>query len=367
MLAAPAQPSTITATGGNTKVCPGDSKTYSIPSVAGATSYTWTPPPGGTIVSGQGTVSVTVSFTANFIASDSLKVVAVNACGNSPVRFIKINRNNPARPSVISGPLTGVCNASGVSYSVINVPGITYNWYFGATGASVTSGQGTSAITAAFTSAYTTGPLNVTASNACGTSALRTSTVRSTLAPPTGLSGPTSVCANQQAVPYSCNPLTGATSYTWSAPSGARIFDGTVLSTSNTLTTTATSVTVNFAVTAGNVRVKGNNSCGAGTNATLAVAITCREVQPVSFNLLNTDAYPNPAGDELHVSFFSELTSTYRFRIIDLTGKVLLVSTGDAAAGENEIMVDVANIAPGIYFAETVCNGKTGIIRIAIQ
>src|SRR6185295_2705444 len=55
----PAQPGTITATGGNTKVCPGDSKIYSIASVAGATSYTWSTPAGGNISSGQGTTSIT--------------------------------------------------------------------------------------------------------------------------------------------------------------------------------------------------------------------------------------------------------------------------------------------------------------------
>ena len=43
----PPKPSTITATGGNTKVCPGDAKIYSIAVVSGATSYLWTPPTGG--------------------------------------------------------------------------------------------------------------------------------------------------------------------------------------------------------------------------------------------------------------------------------------------------------------------------------
>ena len=46
--AVPAQPAGISATGGNTKMCPGDTKVYSISTVTGATSYTWTPPVGAT-------------------------------------------------------------------------------------------------------------------------------------------------------------------------------------------------------------------------------------------------------------------------------------------------------------------------------
>jgi hypothetical protein len=365
MTTVPAQPSTITAAGGNTKVCPGDVKSYSIPAVAGATSYTWYPPSGGTITSGQGTTAVTVSFTPNFTASDSLIVTANNACGSSPIRFINILRNTPARPGVISGTLSGICNGTAVPYSVTNVAGINYNWYFSAAGATVASGQGTNAITANFTSAWTTGTLNVTASNACGTSTVRSATVRSTYLAPTGLTGATTVCANQQNVPYSCNPVSGATSYTWSAPTGARIFDGTVLSTTNTLTTTATSVTVNFATSAGNVRVKANNACGAGSNATLAVAITCREAA-VS-GQFESSVFPNPVSDFMNVTFFSSTESPFMISVIDLAGKEVVVTKGTAQEGENQVDMDLTDLAPGIYFTEIICDGKTNLKKIVVQ
>jgi hypothetical protein len=308
-----------------------------------------------------------VTYTPNFTASDSLKVTASNGCGTSPVRFLKITRNNPARPGVVSGPLSGLCNVSGIPYSVVNVAGMTYNWAFSTPAATVVSGQGTNAITAAYTAGYSTGTLNVTATNACGTSAVRTISIKSTLNAPTGLTGALSVCANQQNVPYSCNSVSGATNYTWSAPAGARIFDGAVLSTTNTLTTTATSVTVNFAVTAGNVRVKANNPCGAGSNATLAVAITCREAATPTYNTLDVSAYPNPAENELFLSFNAAAPGEFRIRLMDLTGKEILTTTGEALEGLNEAAIYIDGIAPGIYLAETTCGGKTNLLRIAIQ
>ncbi|NNC95803.1 MAG: hypothetical protein HKN92_09600 [Chitinophagales bacterium] len=59
-----AQPGTITAS--NEEICAGDTaETYSISPVSGATSYTWTVPAGATIVSGQGTISISVDWGSN--------------------------------------------------------------------------------------------------------------------------------------------------------------------------------------------------------------------------------------------------------------------------------------------------------------
>jgi hypothetical protein len=168
-------------------------------------------------------------------------------------------------------------------------------------------------------------------------------------------------------VPYSCNPVAGATNYTWSAPAGARIFDGSVLSTTNTLTTTATSVTVNFASTAGNVRVKGNNSCGAGTNTVLAVSITCREQAPVTIGNLDATVYPNPAGEEIQVEFNSTATSAYQVRVLDLSGKAILIREGTATEGTNIIDMNLSEMPGGLYFLEIMNGEGKYLTRIAKQ
>jgi hypothetical protein len=74
----PATPGTIT---GNTNL-PQNSQgiVYSVVPVNGALSYLWTVPAGATIVSGQGTISLTINFGTN---SGNVTVQAINSCGNS--------------------------------------------------------------------------------------------------------------------------------------------------------------------------------------------------------------------------------------------------------------------------------------------
>lgn len=58
----------------------GQQVTYTVPAAANVTSYVWIVPPGTTIVSGQGTTSLTVIFTNSLPASSTLSVQYNNAC-----------------------------------------------------------------------------------------------------------------------------------------------------------------------------------------------------------------------------------------------------------------------------------------------
>ncbi|MFM2376531.1 MAG: hypothetical protein RLZZ165_1628 [Bacteroidota bacterium] len=78
-------PSTPASISGSDMVCAGDTATYSISAVAGATSYTWTLPPGWT-----GT-STTASITATAGSSGgNVTVTASNACGASPAASLAV-------------------------------------------------------------------------------------------------------------------------------------------------------------------------------------------------------------------------------------------------------------------------------------
>lgn len=259
---APAQPGTITAAGGNTKVCPGDSKTYSISPVAGAITYTWTAPAGGTIASGQGTTSITVNYTAGFTASGTLGVSAGSACGTSLVRTLTITRNTPSTPSVISGASTAVCPGSSGTYTVTNVAGITYNWTAPAN-ASVTGGQGTNSVTVSFSALFTSGSITVTAGNGCGTSSARSLSILSKPSTPGTISGASNtVCAGTSGT-YSVANVAGVT-YNWTAPANATISSGQGTN----------SVVVNFSATftSGTLSVSGTNACGSSPVRALAIA-----------------------------------------------------------------------------------------------
>ncbi len=81
----PATPSAIT---GSTAICastPG--LIYSVAPVVNATTYTWTVPAGWSIISGQGTNTVTVTAGNN---SGNVSVYASNFCGNSGVRNLSV-------------------------------------------------------------------------------------------------------------------------------------------------------------------------------------------------------------------------------------------------------------------------------------
>ena len=79
------KPSTPGSISGNSSVCKYSNyiKCYSIASVSGATSYTWTASNGATIYSGQGSTYVCVKFRYATSSSVVITVRANNSCGSS--------------------------------------------------------------------------------------------------------------------------------------------------------------------------------------------------------------------------------------------------------------------------------------------
>lgn len=92
--------------------------TYSIQAIAGCSSYQWTLPSNATLVSGQGTTSIQVTFAASF-SSGSISVVGISSCGNTPSSSISVSLL--AKP-VISGS-NSICPGDQVTYTVPVVPG----------------------------------------------------------------------------------------------------------------------------------------------------------------------------------------------------------------------------------------------------
>jgi hypothetical protein len=161
----PIAPGTIS--GPKTGLCNAGTVVYSISAVSGATSYLWSVS-GGTLVSGQGGTSISVSF-ATF-SSGSVSVQAVNACGASLVRSLAVY-GSPARPGAIEGPVS-VCLGDTVNFSVATVNGTGpwgYNWIVTFPG-NIVSGQGTKNIWINWNNTSTSQTVVVGASNPCGSS-----------------------------------------------------------------------------------------------------------------------------------------------------------------------------------------------------
>ena len=157
----PVIPGTIT--GQASGVC-SSVKTYSISAVASATSYAWTVPAGVTLNSGQGSLSITVTFSGSF-NTGTISVASVNSCGTSGTRSLTVT-GAPSAPGTITGS-TAVCRHARVTYSVQAVPGATSYTWTAPRQASIVSGQGT--LTAVIKWGTTSGPVSVKASNSCGT------------------------------------------------------------------------------------------------------------------------------------------------------------------------------------------------------
>jgi len=157
---------------------------YSITAVSGASSYNWTVPSGATIVTGQGTTSITVNVGTT--TSGNICVTAINACGTSAPSCFSITVGGCSGPPPQPLPITsffgcGTTASPGVDcpkyYRVTDDCNNTYFWTFPA-GWTILSGQGTFQVQVQ--PSITSGIISVTPSNACGTGPSQTVAVTPT-------------------------------------------------------------------------------------------------------------------------------------------------------------------------------------------
>lgn len=175
---------------------------------------------------------------------------------------------NVAAGTVSAGPIIGpttVCSGSTDTFSLAAVAGATsYTWTLpgGWTGSSTTN-------TIYVTAGSTGGTISVTANNACGSSTPEMSiiTLNTVPATPGAITGNTSICSGITDT-FSIAPVTGATSYHWTFPSGWSGTNGTP--------------TVNAIAgsSGGTVSVTANNACGASSAQTLNVSLASGPAQP---------------------------------------------------------------------------------------
>ncbi|MGL5892036.1 MAG: FG-GAP-like repeat-containing protein, partial [Bacteroidia bacterium] len=331
--------------------------TYSIPPVANATSYNWSLPSGATIVSGNGTNSITVDYN-NFAASGTVSVSGVNACGSGSASSFAVTINQlPGAAGAVLGTDT-VCQGDfSVSYFVSTIPNAsTYVWTLPA-GVSIASGAGTESITVDFGLTAVSGQITVYAQNGCGAgtvSAPVNVTVNPLPATPGIIAGNTTVCQAQTGVTYSIPALANATGYNWILPPGATIISG-----NNT-----NSITVDFSSSAvsGVVLVNGTNACGNGLNSdTLNLVVNPLPDAPGAITgtaLVNI--CPTATGMVYSVPVIANAT-TYSWNV----PSGVTITSG---SGTNSITVDyAANAQSGAIsvFGQNACgNGDTALLNI---
>ncbi|HLP20994.1 MAG TPA: gliding motility-associated C-terminal domain-containing protein, partial [Chitinophagales bacterium] len=221
--------------------CGNDTTTYNIPAVPDANSYTWTLSGGGTVISGQGTTSIDVSW-GSTAGTYTLGVTAANNCGvSAPAEVtITLGASIPVMNSVIAGD-TGVCPGIEI-YSISNIPNATgYTWTVDA-GGTIASGQGSNSVNINWTTpgVHT---VSVTATNSCGNSAPATLAVnvhQAPTAPTVNLqNNTTTICEGITATITATNSTGGASiSYNfYDAANGGNLVGTSPLTVSPTVTT----------------------------------------------------------------------------------------------------------------------------------
>ncbi|APG60219.1 hypothetical protein LPB144_07265 [Christiangramia salexigens] len=329
----PGTPGTIT---GDATICPGISKTYTIPAISGASQYIWTLPTGFTAPN-LTTPGPSITVTAGATGSGSITVRASNDCGTSPTpssKTISINTAAPVITGDINGPVNVCANAqtqegSPYTYSITVSNSPTIAWTL-PSGWSILSGAGTSSITVK--TGTTGGTVSVTASNSCGTVSRNLSVGLNNPAPVmTGnITGPAKVCASATGFIYSIPAITNASEYIWTLPSGWNITAGET--TRNITVSTPSSPSPNNTIS-----VVAKNTCG--TSASISYSVSANSTVPAQPGTISTD---------LPSSAICPPVTGYKFWVTPVSGVTYnwIVPSGFTitnGAGTNEITVNIAS------------------------
>ena len=227
----------------------------------GTTGGTYTSTSGLSIDASTGAINLTQSTPGSYTVTYSF---SSGSCSNTTTANVVIN-SVPAAPASIAGATSLCSGTTNVAYTASTVNGVTsYTWIVPA-GWTITDGQGTASIHV--TAGTSGGNITVTANNNCGSSnaTLLAVSISSAPATPGTISGPSSSCAGVNNLTYSIAAVSGATSYSWTVPSGWSI--------NGSASGTSISVSLSTSAQSGNVSVAAVNACGSSSARTLAVTV----------------------------------------------------------------------------------------------
>lgn len=75
---------------------------------------------------------------------------------------------------------------------------------------------------------------------------------------------------------------------------------------------------------------------------------------------------PNPSEGNINISFVLNNTSSVRLNVVDITGKILISANSVASAGRYTQMLDLRNLANGLYTLQVITNEGNATKRIVL-
>jgi len=378
---------TASAVTGTTDGCAGigtgNSLPYTAATATNASTYIWTVPTLATLISGQGTQNINVSFPDNF-AAGAIAVKAGRVCGTdtffSAAKSLTLKTLLPVKPTAITSSTSlDPCSKLGTSetYSVAATANTTnYLWSTTGTGASVSS-NGTVNGVVDYTTAFRSGSVSVKAQRACGSSTFSSGSIAVTLKvalPSTPVvSGLSTPCRNVTGVYKAAS--NNATSYTWTAATGLSLVSAAVDSAI---------VTTSASFTKASLSVYATRACG--TTSINSVAKISGLVRPaigcapgsraindaVAANLANVNdafiVYPNPSRGGFTVTVKNNSKATMAtIQIVNLFGQVVKTYNASNNNGLINYNVENADLTSGLYLVKYTVGETTGTTKLSIN
>lgn len=226
----------------------------------GMNNYQWSVSPGATIIWGQGTPDLIVTWDlpgAQWVAVNYTNSSGCTAL--SPTQFNITVNSLPGAAATITGPASVCAGATNVLYTTPLIDHAdTYVWSL-PPGASISSGAGTNAIAVDFSTTAQPGAITVYGNNLCGNGSVSSPLTISVGALP-GLAGTpvgeAQVCEGDTGIIYYIPPIFNAASYVWEIQGGGVITAGNGTN----------SIRASFPIAPANchITVFGANNCGQG-------------------------------------------------------------------------------------------------------
>lgn len=364
-------------------VCQGQNNVaYTIPAVAGATTYNWTYSGSGTTISGSGT-TVNLSFSST-ATSGTLSVTASNSCGTSPAQTVAINVTPlPAQPAAFTTSSANVCRGqSNVAFIVPDDPSVNYIWNYGGTGATITNTRGSATIN--FDATATSGTLSVTATNGCGLSTSRTINITVNPLPTVfnvtgggtlcsgGAGAPISLSGSQIGISYQLKDVSNNNVGAAVAGTGAALSFGniaiagtyTILATNTTTTCTqvmngSAIITIDPTSVGGTVTTS-TTVCSGTNSGTLTLSGNTGNVVRWESSVNGGTSWTTIANTTTSQTY-TNLTATTLYRAVVKSGVC-----AEANSGAATITIDPVSVGGTVSASATVCSGvNNGMLTLS--
>ncbi len=251
----------------------------------------------------------------------------------------------PLAPGTITGPASVCQNQTGVVYSILPVANATSYIWTVPTGATITAGAGTTAITVNFSAGAVSGNVTVAGSNSCSTGPVTSKAVTISPPPVPTITGSNTLCANSGSYAYTTE--TGMTNYTWTVSSG-----GTIVSGAGT----------------NSVQVQWNAAGAQSVSVTYSNATGCPAQNPTVYNVTVNGA-PSAAGPITGLSAVCAGTQGVVYSISTIAGAVTYIwilpagATIASGSGTTSITVNFSGTAVSgtiEVMGNNLCGNGTG-------